>query len=308
MIYYEFIDPEEQIKSSDFSFVETFLRDTGRTQIGWHYITDITWMYSRIKHWPRETKILDAGGGIGPLQFLLAEMGFHVANIDLNLAEPPARYSVRYGTRLEILPSFTPTDYKEFLSGNKENSFNRDLKKILKEFFIYKFWSYQSYTMSHNRWRSSVNLYDTPLGSVQWYRGNLCHMPEVPSGDFDAVVSLSAWEHIPYELLDSALTEIRRILKPNAKWAVTTSATEAPSTYWHEPSKSNCFSVSDLENKFRAKTLVNQDPEMILEKYRQCSYLKDNLADFYKKSGNYGMPWGRWDPKYIPVGLSGQLQ
>jgi SAM-dependent methyltransferase len=261
-------------------------------------------MYSQIKNWPRETKILDAGGGGGPLQFFLAEIGFHVTNIDMILAKPPVRYGVRYGTKLQTLPSFTPTDYKEFLFSNKETSFNQDFKKILKENFIYKYWSQQSYSLSHDRWRSSVNLSDTPLGSVQWCVGNLCHMPEIPSGDFDAVVSLSAWEHIPYELLDSALTEIRRVLTPDAKWAVTTSATEAPLTYWHEPSKSNCFSINDLENKFGAKTLFTQNPEMILDKYRQCSYLKNNLSEFYKKSGNYGMPWGKWEPKYVPVGLS----
>ena len=162
----------------------------------------------------------------------------------------------------------------------------------------------QSYSLSHDRWRSSVNLSDTPLGSVQWCVRNLCHTPKISSGDFDAVVSLSAWEHIPYELLDSALTEIRRVLTPDAKWAVTTSATEAPLTYWHEPSKSNCFSINDLENKFGAKTLFTQNPEMILDRYRQCSYFKDNLSEFYKKSGNYGMSWGKWEPKYVPVGLS----
>jgi hypothetical protein len=75
----------------------------------------------------------------------------------------------------------------------------------------------QSYSLSHDRWRSSVNLSDTPLGSVQWCVRNLCHTPKISSGDFDAVVSLSAWEHIPYELLDSALTEIRRVLTPDAK-------------------------------------------------------------------------------------------
>jgi hypothetical protein len=50
--------------------------------------------------------------------------------------------------------------------------------------------------------------------------------------------------------------------------------------------------------------LFTQNPEMILDRYRQCSYFKDNLSEFYKKSGNYGMPWGKWEPKYVPVGLS----
>ncbi|MEH1983304.1 MAG: methyltransferase domain-containing protein [Nostoc sp.] len=301
---YEFIDPELQIASNDFSFVESFLKETGRTQIGWHYITDITWIYSRVKNWSRDLKILDAGGGNGPLQFLLAEMGFHVTNIDMALCEPPIAYSLRYQTKLKMLPSFEPTSYEEFLSGGRRKSFKHPLKNLLKANPIYKFWTHRKYATSHDKWRSLVHLSDTPLGSIQWCVGNLCQMPEIPSGNFDAVVSLSAWEHIPYELLDTALTEILRVLKSDARWAVTTSGTENLSTLWHEPSQSNCFSVTDIENLFGAETLNSQSPENILDKYRKCSYLKDNLAEFYKQSGKYGMPWGIWEPKYIPFGLS----
>jgi SAM-dependent methyltransferase len=302
MLNYEFIDPELQIKSSDFSFIESFLKKTGRTQIGWHYITDITWIYSQVKHWSRDVKILDAGHG--PLQFLLAEMGFHVTNIDMALVEPPIAYSRRYQTRLKTLPSFEPTSYKEFLSNSRRKSFQYPLKTFLKTTPIYKFWSHQKYAVPHDEWRSLVHLSNTPLGSIQWCVGNLCQMPEIPSGNFDAVVSLSAWEHIPYEILETALTEIRRVLKSDARWAVTTSGTENSPTWWHETSQSNCFSVTDIENIFGAKSLNIQNPENILDKYRECSYLKNNLAEFYKQSGKYGMPWGIWYPKYIPVGLS----
>ena len=89
MLQYEFIDPDIQIASEDFKIIESFLKMTNRTQIGWHYISDITWVYSHIKHWPRDFKILDAGGGAGgPVQFLMAELGFDITNIDLNLNQP----------------------------------------------------------------------------------------------------------------------------------------------------------------------------------------------------------------------------
>jgi hypothetical protein len=39
MLTYEFIDQEKQIISKD---VEPFLKLTGRTRLGWHYITDVT--------------------------------------------------------------------------------------------------------------------------------------------------------------------------------------------------------------------------------------------------------------------------
>ena len=28
-----------------------------------------------------------------------------------------------------------------------------------------------------------------------------------------------------------------------------------------------------------------------------------DLADFYFRSGDNGMPWGNWDPQYMPVGV-----
>jgi hypothetical protein len=36
MLSYEFIDPDEEIGTEDFRFVESFMKATGRTQIGWH--------------------------------------------------------------------------------------------------------------------------------------------------------------------------------------------------------------------------------------------------------------------------------
>ena len=309
MFIYEFIDPEIQLTSKDFNFIEHFIKSTGRTQLGWHYIVDIIWIYSLVKSWSRNFKILDAGGGHGPIQFLLAEMGFHVINIDMNLIDLPIQYKYRYKSNIETLPSFKPTNYARFLDCEKTNSLDRikvQLKKIIKTTPMYSNWCCRKYSRLHNTWRSSVGLSDTPIGIIEWRRGNLCNMPEINSNYFDAVVSLSALEHIPYSILDTALTEIHRVLKPDAKWAVTTSATEKEKTWWHEPSQSNCFSINDLENIFEAKSYRNQNPDKILKKYNQCEYLKDNIAKFYKKSSKYGMPWGTWRPEYIPVGLGSQ--
>lgn len=307
MLIYEFIDPEAQLKSEDFQFIENFLKFTKRDQLGWHYITDIIWIYSFVKNWSRNIKVLDAGGGQGPVQFLLAEMGFNVTNVDLVLVDLPAKYRHRYKTDLETLPSFEPSSYESFLSNKKSDTLTRakvKFKKLIKTAPAYSNWSSNKYSTLHDNWRSSTSLLNTSIGSIKWYRGNLCKMPEIPCNYFDAVVSLSAWEHIPYEHLSNALVEIKRVLKPDGRWAVTTSATEKDKTWWHDPSQSNCFSIADLENIFGARSCGNQNPENILEKYNQCDYLKDSIAEFYKKSGKYGMPWGVWEPKYIPVGLS----
>lgn len=305
MLTYEFIDPETQLSSEDFLFTESFLKATGRTQIGWHYIIDLTWIYSRVKHWSRSLKILDAGGGSGPVQFLLAEMGFNITNIDMVLSAPPLAYSRRYQTKLEVLPSYAPTSYKELINSSSKSSFIvSNLKKLLQQNPVYQVLKAKKYQTSHNKWRTAVGLSEQPIGTIEWYVGNLCHLPEFASGSFDAIVSLSSLEHIPTEYLCLALNEIHRIIKPNAHWAVTTSGTEKSSTWLHEPSKGYCFSATDIKSYFGATTSVEQDANIMLTKYQTCDYLKNNLADFYKTSGKFGMPWGIWEPKYIPVGLA----
>jgi SAM-dependent methyltransferase len=308
MLVYEFIHPQRQIESADFQFVESFLQATGRTQLGWHYITDITWVYAQVKTWPKNLKILDAGGSTGPIQFLLAELGFDVTNIDLNLPSPAAAVQDRYQIIRQTLPSFTPTTYNTLLetSTTPRQSLTA-VKAWLKKSWVYRTVSTRRYAQQHDQWRADVGLADISLGKIQWLVGNLCDIPEIPTASFDAIVSLSSLEHIPLQALDPALAELRRVLKPTARWAVTTSSTEQAATWFHEPSQGLCFSSHDLENRFGAQNIPSQQPAEVLEAYRHCAYLKDHLADFYRHSGNLGMPWGIWDPKYIPVGLKDSL-
>jgi hypothetical protein len=40
-----------------------------------------------------------------------------------------------------------------------------------------------------------------------------------------------------------------------------------------------------------------------MEKLRACTELRENLASFYFRSGENGMPWGKWDPQYQSVGV-----
>ncbi len=306
MLQYEFIDPDLQINSADFQFVESFLKMTDRTQLGWHYITDITWIYFQIKDWPRDYKVLDVGGGGGPVQFLMAELGFNVTNIDLNLNNPGVAYQKRYQCTYEVLPSFRNTSYKTFLDESnktKAQYLRTVIKNMIKQSIPYKWWSAKRYIEKHEQWRKAKKVATTRTGHIKWLKGNLCNIPDVSENTFDAVVSLSAIEHIPLENLKTAFDEIKRVVKPNARWAVTTSGTEKSETWFHEPSQGNCFSSLDIGDIFEAISKGEQNPIEILQKYQNNSYLKENLAKFYFKSGKYGMPWGKWNPKYIPVGI-----
>ena len=300
MLEFVFLDPEKIIASDDFSYIEKFLRKTNRRNIGWHYFTDIAWMFSKFKDWPRKWKILDAGGGRGPIQFLLAELGFNVTNIDLIHDSLNYTYSSRYKMSIRTLNSFSETSYLNHLDQYRYIS---SLTSLIRNNFIFKGLKSKIFTYRHDEWRKKNNLYNDPIGTIEIVKGNLCNMPDIADETFDAIVSLSALEHIPYNHLVNAVQEIKRVLKPNSKWAVTTSGTDKDKTWFHTPSNGSCFSTTDLVSVFEANQSFNQNPEEILLKYRNCNYLQDNLAKFYFKNGNNGMPWGKWDPKYIPVGI-----
>ena len=300
---FQYLDPGSIIKSPDFRIVESFLKITKRTQIGWHYIVDLTWIYSLAKGWPVGSRVLDAGGGAGPAQFLLLEMGMDVVNIDLLHTGSPFYYAKRYGLEVERLESYAATEYVTHLKrvSSRRAGLGRLRQVMARNSFVRRL-RYQQYKRAHDQWQRLAGLNDRLVGRLKLLSGNLCHMPEVPAASFDAVVSLSALEHIPMAILPRALEEIDRVLKPGAYRAITTSATEKP-TWFHEPSKGLCFAQADLERLFGAELLGTSEPATILEKYRNTSYLQDHLAEFYKKSGNNGMPWGKWNPQYIPAGI-----
>ncbi|GBE07238.1 methyltransferase domain protein [bacterium BMS3Bbin11] len=301
---YTFFEPEKVIKTPEFKYILTFLSATGRTQIGWHYAIDLAWIYSQIRNWPTGYKILDAGGGRGPTQFLLAELGFNVTNLDLALSEPAASIQKRYRIQFKTADSKRDAAYGDHLSKNyaKQNVL-RKLRRAVSGSRFYQYATTNHYHRVHERWRVDNGIVNE-VGKLVWMRANLCKIPEISSNSFDAVVSLSALEHIPIELLPQAWAEITRICKPEAKFAITTSATEQQATWYHKPSQGNCFSEDDLKRLFGAyPDETNLPANGMIGKYQACTYLKDNLADFYRKSAENGMPHGKWEPRYFPVGL-----
>jgi len=301
---YLFLNPEEIIGTPQFEFIVDFLKSTNRTQIGWHYCIDLAWIYSQAKNWPTNFQILDAGGGKGPTQFLLAELGFNVTNIDLFLENPALRFEKRYKIEYKIADSYQKTSYVTHLTNNKlKGNILKIFKTTAGNSKLYQYISSKKYMQIHEEWRKT-NRIQNNIGHLKWIQANLCNVPEIATNSFDAVVSLSALEHIPIELLSKAWTEITRICKPRAKVAITTSATEQEHTWFHHPSKGYCFSEQDLKTIFSTFPKDTNIPAAeAIERYRSCIYLKNNIARFYEKSGDNGMPWGKWDPQYIPVGL-----
>jgi SAM-dependent methyltransferase len=254
-------------------------------EIGWHYLLDLIWILDLLG--PVSGKrILDAGAGMGMLQWYLAEHGAEVLSVDRdNRAFLPLHFRFRYrvaGLRATDFSSpLAVVRHQAALEPGLAGKVRRNLRDIL--------------------------LVGLPRrqGQVRIYNQDLRDLAEVPSGSLDAVAAVSSLEHNPPEQLEQVVAELWRVLKPGGVLLATLCA--SPGADWfHQPSQGWCYSEAALRRSFGLSPEVPSNYARYDQLFAQlytCAELRDNLAAFYTRSGDNGMPWGRWDPQYQPVGV-----
>ena len=271
------------------------MRDTSGTLglgLGWHYVLDLAWAARELQPTP-ELLILDAGAGLGTMQWWLADHGATVVSVDReSRAQLPYLHRKLYhvqGLRREdlssssllvALRSFLPSRYPRLWK-----EYPAKLQAALK----------------------TLSIDDGPHGRgvIYIYNQDLRSLPEVASSSVDAVVSISALEHNRPEELRECIAELMRVLKPGGP-LVATLAAARDKDWLHEPSQGWCHTDASLRKIFDLPPACpsNYDHyDELFEALFNCAELRDNLADFYFRSGDNGMPWGIWDPKYLPVGV-----
>jgi len=259
-----------------------------RIGLGWHYLLDLSWIIRHLG--PVSGKsILDAGAGWGVLQWYLCEQGARVLSVDrTSRAELPVRLRARYRVRglrrgdLQALPA-------AFLG------------EVRRDRLVPRSIARQA--------RNLAEAVQRPMrgasGQVIVYNQDLRQLADVASGSIEAVVAVSALEHNPPDDLSTVVQELMRVLRPGGTLIATLSA--SPSKDWfHEPSQGWCYTDSSLRRIFgldRSVTSNYHEYDRLLSELKACAELRDNLASFYFKSGDNGMPWGVWDPQYQPVGV-----
>jgi SAM-dependent methyltransferase len=257
-----------------------------RLEFGWHYLLDMTWILSQLGE-VRGKRIMDAGAGTGILQWYLAEQGATVISVDrVSRAALPLRFRSRYHVRglreQDLLPS------RQVVRANFARPVSWQVKM-----------SFQARDLA-----GMTSLRRVP-GKVFIYNQDLKNLEDIPSNSLDAVVAVSALEHNSPEDLSRVVSELLRVLKPEAILAASLNAAR-DQDWWHEPSNGWCYTANSLRRLF---CLLDDLPtnydhyDELFAALRDCSELYDNLASFYYRSGQNGMPWGKWDPQYIPVGV-----
>ena len=257
-----------------------------KLDFGWHYLLDLVWIISRLGQ-ARDKRIIDAGAGTGVMQWYLAEQGAEVISVDrASRADLPLRFRRRFrvrGMRQALLPDLNPA------AQTVMNSLSRSPRSITRQ----------------ARELGGYLFTQRASGDVVIYNQDLLSLVDIPDASVDAVVSVSALEHNPPEDLPCVVEELQRVIKPGGALLATLGAAR-DRDWFHEPSSGWCYTEASLCRLFglSPSTPSNYDRfDALFQSLRDCPELRDNLARFYFNSGDNGMPWGKWNPQYKPVGI-----
>lgn len=255
-----------------------------KIELGWHYMLDLVWMIEQVKNWPKGATILDAGAGGGLLQFILVDLGFKVISVDF--APRPSPLDIP-SIKVMHQSEFNHT-YLDYLKSNYKNARKEKNRPITLQ-------SQKEFAELLNK-KIPIILYQADLQDM-----SLC-----PDNFVDAVVSVSALEHLGREQTERAVKECIRVLKPGGAFLATISAAEKKDWYHHN-SMGWCYTESSLRKIFQLPPSVSSNfsnyRQILSELRKPGNILNVELASFYFDSQHNGMPWGVWNPEYIPVAI-----
>jgi SAM-dependent methyltransferase len=254
-------------------------------EFGWHYLLDLTWIISHLGA-VRGKRIMDAGAGTGILQWYLAEQGAEVFSVDRgSRASLPLRFRQRYN-----VTGLRSADLLPYEQAARQKNANANLSGKIKT-------GIKDLAARADPRRAT--------GSVVIYNQDLMNLENIADNALDAVVAVSALEHNDPEGLERVVRELLRVLKPGGLLLASLCAGR-DQDWFHEPSKGWCYSDASLRRLFKLQDSAPSNYDHFDELFaalKDCAELRDNLASFYSRSGDNGMPWGKWDPQYQPVGV-----
>jgi SAM-dependent methyltransferase len=265
------------------------LKRTARSlnlEFGWHYLLDLAWILDHLGP-VKGKRIMDAGAGTGVLQWYLAEQGADVLSVDRgSRANLPSRFRFRYHVtglrKTDLAPSV--------------QVFQANLRGPAK---------FPAKVSTQARELIGLAEPRRAPGRVTIYNQDLKCLEDIASNSLDAVVAVSALEHNSPEDLRLVVAELLRVLKPGGMLLATLGAAR-DQDWFHEASQGWCYTEASLRRLFGLPDTSKSnygEYDHLMDMLRDNRELRDGLAGFYFRSGNNGMPWGIWDPKYQSVGV-----
>jgi len=257
-------------------------------EFGWHYLLDLAWIIHNLDL-TQLNNVLDAGAGVGVMQWYLASKGINVLSVD---REDRSELELKF-RKYFFVQGFTPQDLDAYDpwrgAFRRPGTFTQKLKGFGRD------------QLSMLQKKSIL----PGSGTVTIYQQDLKTLTDVPENSFDAIVAVSSLEHNSPEDLPLVVDELMRVLKPGGKLVASLSTVGAEDNF-HAPSSGWMYSEASMKKCFKLdENLVTNFDEFprLLEQIRNSTELREGLAKFYFYSDKGGMPRGIWDPQYVPIGV-----
>ncbi len=268
---------------------------------GWHYDLDIIWILKSLEKnniKPGST-ILDAGAGMGVLQFILAARGYNVISLDFAKRSMPTSVLNLFDFKMEENEVEDENPYRSFMRFDKGARKEREVSIAKLITFSLK----KRFGGARSRFITLLNNIKNKKykGSIKILQASFNEIP-LESNSVDAVVSISAIEHNDFDLNGRAVSEFERILNNNGVSLVTTSVADQEKSWFHKESMGWCFSEKDINDIFGADLIGKY--EAVKKRMLSSTVLKKRLSMAYKISSRNGLPHGDFNKiQYLPVGI-----
>ena len=258
---------------------------------GWHYPLDWTWVASLLGE-VNHKNILDAGAGIGLLQWYLASKGANLISVDRSDRTCIPFHLVQKFNITGIRAEDKPLLFSEIMNfANRKASVPKRLKAIARGIAG----SLKNFQLNPHR-----------TGSVSFLNKDMKDLSEIPDNSMDIVISISALEHNEHiSDVKNIILELEKKLHPGGIMLITLPASQK-GDWFFSPAYSWCFTEETLLELFDFEWNVSSnfgDYDSILSKLVRSEALKKNISLRYYFQPNSGMPRGKWNPQYLPVGI-----
>ncbi|MDB4433329.1 methyltransferase domain-containing protein [bacterium] len=278
--------------------------------LGWHYLLDLIWILRELEHpEPRAQEppptVLEVGGGMGLLQFLLADRGYSVISVDMRRRHPDRRFRACYDFR--ALAEAGEIDHPYLTHLGEDPAGPSKVKGVKQSLQKWIFGGAGNAATDRNR-SLETRKGSPPRPTIRLYRCDARSMSALEDRSIDATVSLSALEHNEPEAITAIQREVERVTRPGGLCLHTMSGVRRGCEF-HAPSHSYLMDDAELARIYGLESYDSNwsDWEPLETEFRRPRRLARWLAHTYFESAHNGMPWGVWHPQYLPVGLRKEL-
>ncbi|MEO8376062.1 MAG: class I SAM-dependent methyltransferase [Candidatus Sumerlaeota bacterium] len=255
--------------------------------LGWHYLLDLIWILRELGE-RKSLTILEIGAGMGLLQFLLADRGHKVISADMRVRTPPTQTGGLYN--FDSLGTSDSIDHAYLKHHSLQNAPRKSALKKLKSM------------LKPGGTRSSMPARDLP--TITLYRCDATLMTEIADKTVDAVISVSAMEHNEPSQAKRINAEAIRTCRVGGFILHTTSACKSGQQF-HAESHSHLLGEAELAAVYSLGNFTSNfaQYDTFEKNLGNARHLNRWLAHTYYRSEKNGMPWGIWNPAYMPVAL-----